>query len=341
MLKCDFMKQIHFNINDNKTTKSNSYTKIRKYKDTMKEGIIRKTNTADINNMQARKIIKELNEILININYNNKTKKIENEKSNETNEKEYQKIVDEYENIDTNELSNHQTDIKDLNKELIKAIKKKRKEEIERIIQAGADVNKKSMSLRRTPLHYAVLFGDSEIVELLIKNGAKVDEFDIFKKTPLHYALYYRKFKTAKILAAYKADYNLPEGWFSRKPFHSAAASGDLEKVKFFIQIGTDVNDTNTLFNDTPLNSAVSTYLSPISIGRREDYLQVIEYLLQHGANPNIKDKFGMTTFQIISVYGRKKAKTIKQVLNEKIGKESKTIVEEVTDLLTKYGYTN
>jgi len=49
---------------------------------------------------------------------------------------------------------------------------------IKKLIEGEADVNAKAHAESRTPLHYAALRGDKEIVDLLIQNGAKLNVID-------------------------------------------------------------------------------------------------------------------------------------------------------------------
>ena len=55
----------------------------------------------------------------------------------------------------------------------------------ELLLEHGADVNTRRDD-HRTPLHFASLFGNFEIVQLFIDHGAEVDPVDDLGKTPLH-----------------------------------------------------------------------------------------------------------------------------------------------------------
>lgn len=63
-------------------------------------------------------------------------------------------------------------------------------------------------SLGHTLLHLASLKGDEELVNTLIKRGARVDDRDMFGMTPLHYACIRGKYEVAKSLLAAKCDFN-------------------------------------------------------------------------------------------------------------------------------------
>jgi len=61
-------------------------------------------------------------------------------------------------------------------------------EEVKQLLTQGVDVNVRSKR-GWTPLHWATKYGNREIVDLLLANGADVNaETDINQLTPLHYA---------------------------------------------------------------------------------------------------------------------------------------------------------
>lgn len=59
-----------------------------------------------------------------------------------------------------------------------------------------------------SPIHDAALTGDVEFVEILIANGADVDERDVNGYTPLHLAIQQGKTDVAKVLIDNGADVN-------------------------------------------------------------------------------------------------------------------------------------
>lgn len=77
---------------------------------------------------------------------------------------------------------------------------------IEKLIEAGADVNKKNDDpLKRFPIHAAVTSGRPVVLTLLIEQGAKVNKKDNLKATPLHLAKEFGHKKCEKILKKYEA----------------------------------------------------------------------------------------------------------------------------------------
>jgi len=60
--------------------------------------------------------------------------------------------------------------------------------------------------LGRTPLHYAAAFGRRDVAELLLTNGAPVDQTDYAKNTPLHFAELYGQEEVVRLLLKYNAN---------------------------------------------------------------------------------------------------------------------------------------
>jgi hypothetical protein len=92
--------------------------------------------------------------------------------------------------------------------QLVKAIRKGDIKEMEKLIAAGADVNKKSIGA--TPLYWAAYENSYEAARLLLDKGANIDE-------------------------------GMNNGW---KPIHIAAKRGNTEVVKLLIDRGADIYAT-------------------------------------------------------------------------------------------------
>lgn len=105
-------------------------------------------------------------------------------------------------------------------------------------------------------LHLAARRGNVEIMEALVKAGAKVDRMGNDRQTPLHEAV-------------------------------ANPTSTALENVKFLIAHGARVNARDK-YNNTPLHAALEA-------GPTEATLEAVKFLLANGANPNIKNIFGQT----------------------------------------------
>ena len=80
--------------------------------------------------------------------------------------------------------------------------------EVERLLTAGADVNKKDAGLN-TALHWAADKGHLEVVRVLVAKGADVNARDLGDWTPLLRAVVRRHTNTVQFLIANGADVNV------------------------------------------------------------------------------------------------------------------------------------
>ena len=133
--------------------------------------------------------------------------------------------------------------------------------EVKRLLFSGRmlDVNY-GAGKNPTPIAIAAKRGDKEMVQVLLDLGADVEKGDISGVTALH----------------------------------CAAEYGSLEVVKLLLDGGAKLNKKTLVSGFTPLHHAIMPY-SKYSIVGKKDHLQVIKLLLDRGANPTLKDRFGKT----------------------------------------------
>lgn len=165
------------------------------------------------------------------------------------------------------------------------------------LLEAGADTTVID-SWGKTALQFSALSGRTDVAEAMIEAGANLD---LLTATALG--------MTEKATKMAKADPKLLESpgpsqhvlHRNESPLGIAASKGNLELVKLFVELGADVNS----FNPYPLGAGGYSPLINAVGGGHED---VVEFLLQKGANFNVKvGKFGVDLIDAVREQGSEK----------------------------------
>lgn len=124
-----------------------------------------------------------------------------------------------------------------------------------------------------TSLNKAVVEGDVQEVQRLLKAGADVNARDNYGRTPLHMAAVYDRTEMARLLIDSGADVNAKIDERGVTPLHITAMNGnnDTDMAALLLDRGADVNVEDTT-NYTPLRYATES-----------GNLEVAELLRQHG----------------------------------------------------------
>jgi ankyrin repeat protein len=130
--------------------------------------------------------------------------------------------------------------------QLVKAIKENNLKKVKELIST-VNINrtfKNNRDKEQTPLQYAVESGFTEIVKLLIENGADLNKSNNDGCTPLHLAATYGHLEVIKLLIENGADIHKSDNG-GCTPLHIAATYGHLEVIKLLVYSGANVNYTN------------------------------------------------------------------------------------------------
>ena len=156
---------------------------------------------------------------------------------------------------------------------------------MEILVDAGADINQKN-SDGETPLHAACKAGHFSAANILVTRGANLKTKTRGGDTPLLAAIASGDIKIIEMLIKAGADVN--NGF----PLHRALDTGDLDTARILINVGADVNIRH-MQGPTPLHLA--TLVNPYSGHSVEDYLDILNLLLENGADASLKDDRGRT----------------------------------------------
>jgi ankyrin repeat protein len=149
---------------------------------------------------------------------------------------------------------------------------------VELLIENKANVNE-SAGDNYTPLHYAIKNDNYEIAEILIENGADVDnqpDGDEDHPTPLYLAVECGWQDFVELLIDNDADIDKVSGQdINGSPLYIAAYLNDPDIVKFLIERGADINRVNN-HGETPLD-----------VAKRGGYMDIVKLLTDSEARIN------------------------------------------------------
>lgn len=132
-----------------------------------------------------------------------------------------------------------------------------------------------------TPLHEAVFFSNIVALEFLIEKGADVNA-SAKGILPIHVAALLGKAKVVKALLTGKADVNSAQVDTGARPLDFAVINGDMATIRLLLERGAIVNAVNK--SGTPaLHGATWSD-------------EIFNLLLEHGADPKMKQTEGTTT---------------------------------------------
>ncbi|MFW5802050.1 MAG: ankyrin repeat domain-containing protein [Spirochaeta sp.] len=120
-------------------------------------------------------------------------------------------------------------------------------------------------------LHRVARWGQAELVQMLLDNGADPEERDIMDRTALHHAA--RHYRVVRVLVEANADPNARDR-FDNTPLHMATI--DYDSVRLLIEAGADVNAQNSI-NRTPLDIALRQ-------GTSRRNREIVRLLIEAGA---------------------------------------------------------
>eukprot|EP01062_Namystynia_karyoxenos_P059515 TRINITY_DN50962_c0_g1_i1.p1 TRINITY_DN50962_c0_g1~~TRINITY_DN50962_c0_g1_i1.p1 ORF type:complete len:273 (+),score=77.93 TRINITY_DN50962_c0_g1_i1:89-820(+) len=103
-------------------------------------------------------------------------------------------------------------------------------ERVRELLCQGADPNEKKQG--QTPLICAAEKGHSELCQLLLDNGAYIDEVDTYRMSALHWAVRKQHLQTSELLLRRGARPSDPSLLFSETPQDLARLKGNVELIR-------------------------------------------------------------------------------------------------------------
>ena len=152
-------------------------------------------------------------------------------------------------------------------------------EGVTRLLDAGAhpDLGDKEGN---SSLAWAAGSGYTEIVKLLLERGANTEITNRYEVRPIQHASNAGHSEIVRLLVDHGARFYSPEARLN--PLIGAASNGRLAVVRYLVEVkGVPVNDRDPEGGTALHSAAVNGHVS------------VVEYLLQHGADPSVTNIHG------------------------------------------------
>ncbi|WP_229413130.1 ankyrin repeat domain-containing protein [Massilia alkalitolerans] len=186
------------------------------------------------------------------------------------------------------------------------------------------------------PLHASAARGDVPAIERLLHAGARIDARDASGSTALLVATRADQAAAARVLIEAGADVNAKDQ-ISDSPYLYAGAQGYLEILKMTLAHGADLRSTNRYGGTALIPAAERGHVDTVKTlvkagvaldhvnnlgwtalleaiilgGEGERHRQIVAFLLEAGADPNIADRNGVTPLRHARARGYRKIESV------------------------------
>jgi ankyrin repeat protein len=136
----------------------------------------------------------------------------------------------------------------------------------------------------RTALHLGALRNHTDIVSLLISNGARINARDSVGNTALHLAAMYGHTEVAQLLVEAGADVEAQTAYLpGGTPLHLAALNGGGGVVQVLLNRNGNV--------DSVIEGSDGRRRTPLHLAAKEGHIEALDALLSGSANVDARDK--------------------------------------------------
>ncbi|XP_059350588.1 uncharacterized protein LOC130693049 isoform X2 [Daphnia carinata] len=189
---------------------------------------------------------------------------------------------------------------------------------MEAVLKSGVEPNSRDND-RRTPLHLAALKPTSKtfaIAKVLLENGGDPNAIDAIGNTPVHYAAANKEehaYEMLKLLLSNRGNDQI-KGNDGLTPVHLALINMGIcgDKMRKLVAVNEESANVR-------LNSSGETLLHRF-VHVSNAQLNIVQSILDHGGNPNVRDKQGRSPLHVAILNHSHTGQTILQMLLEKGG---------------------
>ncbi len=181
------------------------------------------------------------------------------------------------------------------------AVYKDNAEVVQKLLKAGAKAATKN-DYGATPLSEAAVVGNVTVLEALLKAGANVDETNADGQTALMVVARTSNVDAAQLLLKRGADVNAKEAWRGQTALMWAVAQSQPAMVALLVKRGAEVN-VRSVVNDWErqvtseprFQARPAGGMTPLLYAARQGCLECARLLVDAGANVNLADPQGVT----------------------------------------------
>ncbi|KAN0047525.1 hypothetical protein ACTA71_001907 [Dictyostelium dimigraforme] len=155
------------------------------------------------------------------------------------------------------------------------------------LLGVGADINQPEC-YGNTPLHGACYTENADLVDMMITMGADVNRTNKDLVTPLHVAALMGNSRVVEILVARGANCSLCDR-NGDTPLHGASLSGDIQSIQYILMGKSP--------SSVPIDVKNAKQWTPLHMSASSGHIKSTKFLIQHGANPHIKNISGDTPY--------------------------------------------
>ncbi|XP_065649210.1 transient receptor potential cation channel subfamily A member 1 isoform X3 [Hydra vulgaris] len=155
------------------------------------------------------------------------------------------------------------------------------------LLEQNSNVNAKDYH-SSTPLHYAVMKGNSFATEqLLLQTNIQIEAADQAKMTPLHCAVSFGSYEACKLLLEHGCNI-FCRNKENMTPLHFAASEGHFDVALLLLENARKMS--NDVFNNL-INCVNSDQETALHLAVENNHLYIVDLCIKHGFNVNCENK--------------------------------------------------